>query len=286
MHEYNMRGQHSGDRSMTRYKHDVGKMVENNEISTGPGRWALGVPNAYGNAAYIPDVTTINQKWGASHVMSSTKTDVESDLLNLGRPTVRTTCGQYQPEEGAALAAKLKPMPEATFPQTASHLVDPPCTLRGTGINRWQWLDTNPQENVMVPFDYLVDSRHASKDAIYSQITQPLGNSPLVRDRQMMCGSLYVEPAVPVPRPRGPKEPATFNDTVPGASQRPPSSGSLQSAGSTPVYRETPRGGPPAGGRNHPDAPPRWIVNPAEKKRAETGIIEPPPPFSQYIAPH
>jgi hypothetical protein len=277
MNEYNMRGQHSADRAMTRYKHDVGKMVENNEISTGPGRWALGVPNAYGNAAYIPDVTTINQKWGASHIMSSTKTDVESDLTNRGRPTVRTTCGQYQPEEGAALAAKLTAMPEASFPQTASHLVDPPCTLRGTGINRWQWLDTNPQENVMVPFEHLIDSRHASKDDIYAQLKQPIAASPLVRDRQFLCNTLYVDPAVPVARPRGPKEPASFNDAIPGASQR---------VGSTPAAHETPRGGPPKGQRDHPDAPPRWIANPAEKKRSETGIIEPPPPFTQYIAPH
>jgi hypothetical protein len=277
MHNYTMRGQHTADRAMTRYKHDVGKMVENNEISTGPGRWALGVPNAYGNAAYVPNITTINQRWGASHVMSSTKTDVESDLTNRGRPTVRTTCGQYQPQQGAALAAQLTPMPEVDFPQTASHLVDPPCTLRGTGINRWQWLCENPQENVMVPFEHFIDSRHASKDAIYTQMMQPIAASPLVRDRQFVCGTLFVEPAVPVPRQRGPNEPATFNDTVPGASQR---------VGSTPPARETPRGGPPNKGRAHPDAPPRWIANPAEKKRAETGIIEPPPPFTDYIAPH
>jgi hypothetical protein len=276
MHEYNMRGQHSADRAMTRYKHDVGKMVENNEISTGPGRWALGVPNAYGNAAYIPDVTTINQKWGASHIMTSTKTDVESDLTNRGRPTVRTTCGQYQPRQGAALAAQLTAMPEASFPQTASHLVDPPCTLRGTGINRWQWLGTNPQENVMVPFEYLVDSRHASKDDVYDKLMQPIEQSPLVRDRQMMCGSLYVDTAVPVPRPRGPKEPVTFNDTVPGA---------RLTGGVTPSVHETPRGASVMG-KGHPDAPPRWIANPAERERAETGVWGPPPPFTQYIAPH
>jgi hypothetical protein len=277
MHQYNMRGQHTADRAMTRYKHDVGKMVENNEISTGPGRWALGVPNAYGNAAYVPNVTTINQKWGASHIMTSTKTDVESDLTNRGRPTVRTTCGQYQPEEGLLLAQQLTPMPEANFPQTSSHLVDPPCTLRGTGINRWEWLCENPQENVMVPFEYLTDSRHASKDAIYDQIRQPIATSPLAHDRQFLCSTMYVEQAVPVARPRGPKEPMAFNDAIPGSSQR---------VGTTPGVHETPRGGPPVTGRNHPDAPPRWVANPAERKRAMTGIIEPPPPFSQYIAPH
>jgi hypothetical protein len=259
MNQYGMRGQHGPDRAMTRYRHDVSKMVENTEISTGPGRWALGVPNAYGNAAFVPDVTTINQKWGASHIMTSTKTDTESDLKNLGRPTVRTTCGQYQPEQGASMAARLTAMPETSFPQTASHLVDPPCTLRGTGINRWEHLCENPQENVMVPFEYLVDSRHASKDAVY----QTAGLLP----RQLICGKMYVDPAVPVPRQRKPNEPAAFNDFVPGASQR---------MGSTPVARETPRGLPPSGA-NHPMAPPVTYANPAERERAATGVLAPPP---------
>ena len=64
MDMYNMHGQHVADRSMTRYRHDNGKMIENNEISTGPGRWALGVPNAYGNAAFVPTATTINPSSG------------------------------------------------------------------------------------------------------------------------------------------------------------------------------------------------------------------------------
>jgi len=271
MHNYNMRGQHTPDRALTRYRHDLGKMVENNDISTGPGRWALGAPNSYGNAAFVPAATTINQKWGASHIMTSTKTDVESDLTNRGRPTSRTTCGQYQPEQGAKLAAQLTSMPEADFPQTATHLVDPPCTLRGTGINRWEWLCENPQENVMVPFEYLVDSRHASKDALYFDLLKPLAESQVVRDREFICGSLFVDPAVPVARPRGPKEPATFNDTIPGAAQR---------VGSTPIARETPRGLPPMG-RNHPDAPPMWHSNRAERERMAMGVLAPPPPFTK-----
>jgi len=277
MHNYNMRGQHTPDRALTRYKHDVGKMVENNEISTGPGRWALGVPNAYGNAAYVPNVTTINQKWGASHIMTSTKTDVESNLTNRGRPTARTTCGQYQPEQGLLLAQQLTAMPEADFPQTMTSLTDPRCTLRGTGINRWEWLCENPQENVMVPFEYLVDSRHASKDAIYTQVTQPIIASPLVRDREFICGSVFVEQAVPIAKPRGPKDPQNFNDAVPGASQR---------VGSTPVARETPRGGPPTTGKRNSDAPPSNPRGYVDYERAKTGILAPPPPFSDYIAPH
>ena len=108
----------------------------------------------------------------------------------------------------------------------------------------------------MVPFEYLVDSRHASKDAVY----QTAGLPPR-REKT------YVDPAVPVPRQRKANEPAAFNDMVPGASQR---------MGSTPVARETPRGLPPSG-VNHPMAPPITYANPAERERAATGILAPPP---------
>jgi len=279
MNNYTLWGQHGADRSMTRYKHDVGKMLENNEISTGPGRWALGVPNAYGNAAFVPTVTTINQKWGAAHDMTSTKTDMESDLKNLGRPTVRTTCGQYQPEQGLAVADRLTAMPEAEFPQTASHLVDPPCTLRGTGINRWQWLCENPQENVMVPFEYLVDSRHAAKDAVYNAMDQPLENSKAVQERLFKCGEVFMEPALPTARPRGPKDPQNFSDTIPGMPQKPMGDAPPPAA----QFRAT---GFAKQGSTFTGAPPRGPPTFGERERADTGILAPPPPFSAFIVPH
>jgi hypothetical protein len=177
MQQYNMLGQHAPDRACTRYRHDLSKMVENNEISTGPGRYALGVPNAYGNAAFVPDPTIRMQKWGASHIMSSTKTDVESDLRNMGRPSTRVRCGQYTPTQGEAMANQLTPMPEADFPQTFARLVDPPCTLRSTGWNRWEWLCRNPQDRVLIPFDYMVNNRLLAKDNHRPCVQDPVDQS-------------------------------------------------------------------------------------------------------------
>jgi hypothetical protein len=277
--DYTMRGQHGPDRSMTRYRHDLGKMVENNEITTGPGRYRLGVPNAYGNATFAPNPTVRQQKWGASHDMTSTKTDVESDLRNLGRPTTRTACGQYSPVEGAERAARLVAMPEADFPQTHARLVDPPCTLRSSGWNRWEWLCQNPQENVMVPFEWNVDSRHAIKDAYYHAMDKPLERSQAVQERQFMCGELFVEPAIPVARAPGPKDAPNFSDAVPGAPQNPV-------AGAPPAAHFTPRGGPRTG-PGYSDAPYLGpTVNPLDRHYAETGVLEAPPPFTAYIAPH
>jgi hypothetical protein len=256
MHTYNMRGQHTADRAMTRYSSDLCKMVENNEISTGPGRYMLGVPNAYGNATFAPNPTVRMQRWGASHDMNSTKTDVESDLLNLGRPTTRVACGQNKfPERSLTV------MPEADFPQTHARLVDPPCTLRGSGWNRWAYLCQNPQENVMMPFEWSVDTRASQKDAIYSELQGPIAQSSLARDRQLLCGQIYVEPAVPVPRPG-----KSFSDAVPGASQQyqspPPASHEIVKNGG---YQTS---------------------NVIDRGVATSGVLEAPAPFTAYVGKH
>lgn len=131
----------------------------------------------------------------------------------------------------------------------------------------------------MMPFENLIDSRHASKDAIYDELVGPavVAASKIAADRRLLCGRQYIEAATPVAKPRGPKDPQTFNDVVPGASQRP--------AMPAPIARETPRGAPPQG-PGSPLAPPRGGPVFGERERAATGVLVPPPPFTQYIAPH
>ena len=278
MNTYSLKGQHTPDRSMTRYRHDIGKMVENNEISTGPGRYVLGVPNAYGNAVFAPNPTVRMQKWGAAHDMSSTKTDVESDLLNFGRPTVRTTCGQYNPD--TVVQRNLTAMPEADFPKTFERIIDPPCTLRDSGWNRWEWLCQNPQEGVMMPFEWNVDSRYAAKDGFLNKLAPTLATSQTARDHQFLCTELYVEPAVPVARRPGSTDAPNFVNSMTGPGTYP--------SNIPPPAKFTPRGSAPQGPGN-PLGPPRDPLQiplgiAAERKRAETGIMEPPPPFSMFIA--
>jgi hypothetical protein len=102
--------------------------------------------------------------WGASLNQGFQKTDVESDLLNLNRPTTRTVCDQYNPEKNKVNAAAKESAKECSFPQTFSRLVDPPCNNRAVGWNRWEWLCDNPQEAVMLPFDNMVTTRLQKKD--------------------------------------------------------------------------------------------------------------------------
>lgn len=276
MASYVARGQHGGDRAMTRYRHDLNKMVENNEISTGPGRYVLGAPLRYANAGYVANPTVLNQRWGASHDMTSTKTDVESDLRNIGRPSTRVACGQYTP--GTDAQRPLTAMPEVDFPHTYERLVDPPCTLRSSGWNRWEWLCQNPQENVMVPFEHMVNTQQSHRDGVYSMLNRGVSAVP---PEPLLCGSTYVEDAVPVARPQPVGAPANFTDSVPGASQR---------VGVMPA-QERARGLVPQRGGGHQQGPPREPPQipegqALERLRAERGILAPPAPFTEYIAPH
>lgn len=265
MQDYSMRGQHTPDRALTRYSSDIAKMVEDQEISTGPVRWVMGVPNAYGNAVFSDTPTMINQKWGASHNMESTKTDMESDLWNLGRPTVRTTCGQYGPGVGLAANAILTPMPSQQFPQVATHLVDPPATLRGTGINRWEWLDTDPQAQVMIPFEHGISTQMAARDAGALYFGKFVGSS------------IPQEYGLPAPRAPRMGEPRSFSNELPS---------SLVSTMGPPIARFTPTGYAVRSNSLNGIAAVPMSDNPVERMRGLTGIISPPPPFSSMIAPH
>jgi hypothetical protein len=155
-------------------------------------------------------------------------------------------------------------MPETAFPRTYERLVDPPCTLRGSGWNRWEWLCQNPQEDVMMPFEWLVDSRHAAKDAAAATITKPLERSPAAAAHTAVCGRVYMEPAVPVARPSS----RDAIDAIGGAAVAAAGVGAVRI-----------KNGQPAPTVALPTA---YV----DAERAATGILRPPPAFGAMIAPH
>lgn len=186
------------NQAMNRRTYDGCKTSDDLRVTTGPGRYQLDPPPMYCDAAYMPEPTTRMQKWGASLNSRYIKTDVESDLFNINRPTTKTTCGNYDPRANAVNAAEPVKAKDGEFPQTFSRLVDPPCTLRSSGWNRWEWLCQNPQEGVMIPFDNNVTTRLAFKDSYRPCIPKPIG-------------AAAVRPAP------GPHDPAQFGNLDTGA---------------------------------------------------------------------
>jgi hypothetical protein len=167
-------------RNWTRNRADDCHISDDTRITTGPGRYTLEAPNGYCNASFAPEPTTRQQKWGSAQVDTYGKTDVESDLFNINRTTSKSVCGLYDPNDNRMNSATKKNIKESSFPQTFARLNDPPCTLRGTGWNRWQWLCNNPQDNVMMPFDWYVPGRILHKDAHRPCIPTPLSPNPVL----------------------------------------------------------------------------------------------------------
>lgn len=169
------------DQAWNRRLYDGCKTNDDMRVSTGPGRYQLDAPPQYCNACYAPEPTIRQQRWGASFNGQYMKTDVETDLFNINRPSTKTACNQYNPatDKVNKSAAAIKPK-ECSFPQTNSRLVDPPCTLRSSGWNRWEWLCQNPQEGVMMPFDYLVTTRLAQKDQFRPCIPKPIDSAAVL----------------------------------------------------------------------------------------------------------
>jgi hypothetical protein len=108
--------------------------------------------------------------------------DVESDLHNLTRPATRAPEGQYRGDGSPPMVCgstngspALMPMRDCAGLATVdTRLVNPPCTLRGTGWNRWEWLCRNPQENALMPFDTNVDTSLVIKDNHRPTLACPL----------------------------------------------------------------------------------------------------------------
>jgi hypothetical protein len=163
-------------RNWTRNRSDDCHIGDDVRITTGPGRYTLEAPNGYCNATFAPEPTVRQQKWGDAQVASYGKTDVESDLFNLNRTTTKSVCGLYDPNDNRMNSATKRNIKEQSFPQTHARLNDPPCTLRGTGWNRWEWLCQNPQEKAMVPFDWEISTRLQQKDEFRPCIPTPTGS--------------------------------------------------------------------------------------------------------------
>jgi len=185
------------NQSFTRRQYDGCKTTDDIRVTTGPGRYQIGTPPQYATASFAPEPTIRQQKWGASLNSQFIKTDVESDLLNLNRPTTKTICNQYDPSTDKINQGTPELMQEESFPQTFSRLVDPPCTMRATGWNRWEWLCENPQENAMIPFDWAITTRLQQKDQYRPCIPTPIGPTaviPTPSANASAMGSLYPGP--------------------------------------------------------------------------------------------
>jgi hypothetical protein len=135
-------------------------------ITSYSARYYLNPPAANCPTTFPVNPTTRIQKSGNSWLDGEWKTDVESDLKGIPRLSSKIRCDsvQYHPTTNPLHQVGWKHAKDENIPMTFARLVDPPCTLRTTGWNRWQPLFHNPQETFETPFDFFIPSRDIDKE--------------------------------------------------------------------------------------------------------------------------
>jgi hypothetical protein len=152
--------------ALTRLRHDPFHQVDDMRITSYAARYYLNTPSINCPTTFPVNATTRIQKSGVSWVEGEWKTDVESDLKGIDRLGSKIRCDSvlYHPDNNSYNKTNLKHAQDEAVPLTFARLVDPPCTLRTTGWNRWQPLFHNPQETFETPFDFFIPTRDLDKE--------------------------------------------------------------------------------------------------------------------------
>ena len=193
----------------------------------GPGVYQLNTPPNSCQPCHASDPYVRLQSQGASISRNTSLIDVDSEMLGITRNQSNCPERKYIPNCGASemcgaqtgngttchKSAKLcvdhskNPMKfDKCFEHTEdTRLSNPPCTLRGTGWNRWEWLCNNPQDRVEVPFDFEISSRTIAKDNHRPCVPKPLdqyivyptpSDKPICDKVQKVCGVPTGPPSV------------------------------------------------------------------------------------------
>jgi hypothetical protein len=171
------------------YRHELYQTI-------GPGEYQVAKP-APCNPCFVSDPHIRMQRFGASVSKNTAMIDVDSELLGITRKFSKCPEFKYLPHcnvsgngganPGGYVDEKFNNSTikldcellhfgdENCFePVEDTRLSNPPATLRGTGINRWEWLCRNPQERIHIPFDFNINDRTLAKDNHRPCIPNPL----------------------------------------------------------------------------------------------------------------
>jgi hypothetical protein len=155
----------------TRLSQDSCSYSEKLKRTTGPGLYSLNMPyNDCGDCKRLPDDPALRfQAYGPNTCTMKSAVDDSSELLGLNYKMSKCNQDQYLPnsysaKSGCIVSAGGNPR-QCLAPREDTRLSNPPSTLRGTGINRWEWLRCDPQATALEAFDRIpVNYRMVAKD--------------------------------------------------------------------------------------------------------------------------
>ena len=203
--------------SFNRLSYDTKAYKQEINQSVSPGIYQMNKPPVSCEQCYPYPPSVRLQKQGNSIDKKNSLIDIDSELMGITRKLSKVPGEQYVPccpnaeckggypcGQGVAAACKAKgeALSRGSRPQDANlhhwkdcfipkehcRLSNPPCTLRGTGWNRFEWLCLDPQERVLIPFDHNINNRIIVKDNHRPCIPTPIDPQPsLPRGGKLPC---------------------------------------------------------------------------------------------------
>ena len=169
----------------TRLNNDDCSYKEKLRRTIGPGLYSLNVPynDCLDCSKDIPaDPSLRFQSYGPNLCTMKNAVDDSSELLGLNYKLSKCNADEYLPGKYITTgncAVKGTSDPRACLaPQEDTRLSNPPCTLKETGINRWEWLCWDPQERAIEGFDRVpVNYRMVAKDNHIPCLETPVDQS-------------------------------------------------------------------------------------------------------------
>ena len=146
--------------SSTRNMYDLNNYKRDLQASVGQGNYTL-EPNKQCDGCFSTNIRNSN----LGNSVCSNLIDVDSEIMGLNIKNTKCSEKSYLPSNDSFCNFKdEKDCPVFTGENT--RLSNPPCTLRGTGWNRWEWLCQNPQDKAIMPNEefFLIDTKLMTKD--------------------------------------------------------------------------------------------------------------------------
>ena len=150
--------------SFNRLNYDQCTYKHNMRQSMGPGEYHLGAPRPECNSCFSADPSMNSRGYKSVGNCSDVPlVDVDSELIGIKRKASNCPADHYIPTN-KEFCQKTPLVDCRSLPNEDTRISNPPCTLRGTGWNRWEWLCQNPQDKALVSFDYMINNRLVVKD--------------------------------------------------------------------------------------------------------------------------
>jgi len=171
----------------TRLNYDSCSYKEKLKRSVGPGLYYVDSPynDCLDCSQDVPaDPALRFQTYGHSTCSMKKAVDDSSELLGLNYKLSKCNADEYIPGKYQPTGCAIRGDTDARLcmaPREDTRLSNPPCTLKETGINRWEWLCWDPQERAIEGFDRVpVNYRMVAKDNHVPCIEEPLDQSGFI----------------------------------------------------------------------------------------------------------